>query len=380
MTETTGGSDVGTSQTRAALSADGRWRLHGKKWFTSAVTSQMALTLARPEGNGPGGGNLALFYLETRNRDGSMNGIRVERLKDKLGTRKVPTAELTLDGAVADLVRGVSGGTRDIAPMLQITRAWNSVTATAFMRRAVALARAYARERRAFGAALEALPLHRETLADLETETRAATLLAFELVELIGRAEANDIDDEHRALLRLLTPIAKLVTAKQAVAVTSEAIEAFGGAGYVEDTGLPALLRDTQVLPIWEGTTNVLALDAALRAEARAGVRALGARVRRAVAGAPAALGPAGAAAGAAIEQAAAWLDAQSDPIRLQAGARRFAFAIGRAFELALLIEHARGVPADGSAAALAAARRFAARPRDRIDAADPLESDALLG
>ncbi|HEY8555708.1 MAG TPA: acyl-CoA dehydrogenase family protein, partial [Burkholderiales bacterium] len=218
MTETTGGSDVGRSQTRAVPQADGRWRLYGKKWFTSAVTSQMALTLARPEGNGPGGSGLALFYLETHNPDGSLNGIRVERLKDKLGTRKVPTAELFLDGALAEAVMGTSNGTRHIEPMLRITRAWNSVTAAAFMRRALALARAYAEEREAFGAKLAQLPLHRETLADLEAETRAATALAFELVALMGREEANEINDGQRALLRLLTPVTKLLTAKQALA------------------------------------------------------------------------------------------------------------------------------------------------------------------
>ena len=114
---------------------------------------------------------------------------------------------------------------------------------------------------------LSELPLHVDTLAGLEAETRGAFLLAFELVELMGRQEAGELSDEQRALLRLMTPIAKLLTAKQAVAVVSECIEAFGGAGYVEDTGLPALLRDTQVLPIWEGTTNVLALDALLRGE-----------------------------------------------------------------------------------------------------------------
>ena len=373
MTETTGGSDVGTSATRAVPAANGKWHLYGKKWFTSAATSQMALTLARPEGNGPGGSNLALFYLETRNGDGGYNGIRIERLKDKLGTRKVPTAELLLDGALAEAVIGTNDGTRHIAPMLQITRAWNSVTATAFMRRSCALARAYARERNAFGAALDALPLHRETLADMETETCAATLLAFELVELIGREEANDINDESRALLRLLTPLAKLVTAKQAVAVVSEAIEAFGGAGYVEDTGLPALLRDTQVLPIWEGTTNVLALDVLLRSDVAAGFAALRSRVAAAVKGAPAILADPITSATRALDHAQAWLAATRDRSKQQAGARRLAFTIGRAFELALLVEHARWALArDRDTDAIATARRFATTTVDFIRDVDP--------
>lgn len=381
MTETTGGSDVGTSLTRAEQAADGTWRLHGKKWFTSAATSQMALTLARPDGNGPGGSGLALFYLETHKADGSLNGIRVERLKDKLGTRKVPTAELLLDGAAAEAVIGTDNGTRNIAPMLQITRAWNSVTATAFMRRAVALARAYAKERKAFGAALGALPLHRETLAELEVETRAATLLAFELVELIGREEANDISEEQRALLRLVTPIAKLLTAKQALAVVSEAIEAFGGAGYVEDTGLPALLRDTQVLSIWEGTTNVLALDALLRTDIAAGLHALQHRVHAAIGDAPSALADAAKTASAAVKHAIAWANATTEPTQRQAGARRFAVTLGRALEAALLIEHARWAAQqrgdDGSA--VAAAARFARTPIAVLQTSAD-DTQALLG
>jgi alkylation response protein AidB-like acyl-CoA dehydrogenase len=368
MTETTGGSDVGTGETRALPAAGGGWRLHGKKWFTSAATSQMALTLARPEGNGPGGSNLALFYLETHNPDGSFNGIRIERLKDKLGTRKVPTAELLLEGTRADAVIGTDSGTRHIEPMLQITRAWNSVTAVAFMRRGVALARAYARERRAFGAALDGLPLHREMLADLEVETRAALLLAFEFVALIGRAEAGEIKDDERALLRLITPIAKLLTAKQAVTAVSEAIEAFGGAGYIEDTGLPLLLRDTQVLPIWEGTTNVLALDALLRTDVASGLDAWRGRVHAATQDTPAVLANAASAARAAIEHAAAWYRATPDPKALQAGARRFAFTLGRALEAALLIEHARWQVQQGrDGPAVAVAQRFAAGPIDWI-------------
>lgn len=141
MTEITGGSDVGTTLTRAQRDSDGQWRLYGRKWFTSAITSQMALTLARPEGNGPGGAGLAMFYVETHDAAGRLNHIRIERLKDKLGTRKVPTAELSLEGARAELVGDARNGTRNIEPMLVVTRTWNSVTSVAFMRRAVALDR-----------------------------------------------------------------------------------------------------------------------------------------------------------------------------------------------------------------------------------------------
>lgn len=371
MTESTGGSDVGASLTTAVRDDSGHWRLFGKKWFTSAITSQMALTLARPEGNGPGGGGLAMFYVETHNDAGGLNGIRVERLKDKLGTRKVPTAELMLEGARAELVGDTRHGTKNIEPMLTVTRAWNSVTSVSFMRRALMLARSYASQRRAFGARLAELPLHVDTLAGLEAETRGAFLLAFELVELMGRQEAGQgidaLSESQRALLRVITPIAKLLTAKQAVAVVSECIEAFGGAGYVEDTGLPALLRDTQVLPIWEGTTNVLALDALLRGELAVGLPALRARIEQgisAIDNGEARLAAAGRLAMAAVEHVGQWLSHNNDPRRLQAHARRIAMTLGRALQLALLIEHAG---ASKTAADVAAACRFAAAPLDML-------------
>jgi acyl-CoA dehydrogenase len=380
MTESTGGSDVGGSLTRAERDEQGQWRLYGKKWFTSAITSQMALTLARPTGNGPGGSGLAMFYVETHDDSGRLNGVRVERLKDKLGTRKVPTAELFLDGARAELVGDTRNGTRHIEPMLIVTRAWNSVTSVAFMRRALALARSYAGERRAFGSKLIELPLHVDTLAGLEAEMRGAFLLAFELVELMGRQEAGELSDEQRALMRVLTPIAKLLTAKQAVAVVSECIEAFGGAGYVEDTGLPALLRDTQVLPIWEGTTNVLALDALLRGELTTALPAVRARIEQCVQDArDERLAAAGAKAVAAIEHVAQWVRERGDAIQVQSHARRIAMTIGRALELALLIEHARWELDGGGRSTLAAAVRFAAAPVDLLVEIDAQDSRLLV-
>ena len=368
MTESTGGSDVGASLTRAELQ-DAEWRLYGKKWFTSAITSQMALTLARPTGNGSGGSGLAMFYVETHDADGRLNHIRVERLKDKLGTRKVPTAEIVLDGARAALVCGTSDGTRNIEPMLVVTRAWNSVTSAAFMRRGVALARAYSGERRAFGADLKDLPLHVDTLAGLEVITRASFLLAFELVELMGRLEAGEIDDEQRQLLRLLTPIAKLLTARQAVAVVSEAIEAFGGAGYVEDTGLPVLLRDTQVLPIWEGTTNVLALDALLRGDLTAGLEALSRRTAAATGDVrDARLAALRARPAELIANVLRWRRQHSQAAEMQSGARRMAMTIGQAWQLGLLIEHAQWcLDAGMDDGAVAAATRFATMPLDLL-------------
>jgi len=365
MTEATGGSDVGGTRTQAIQQRDGTWRLYGKKWFTSAITSQMTLALARPEGNAAGGNNLALFYVETRDSVGQLNGLRVERLKDKLGTRKLPTAELTLDGAPATLVNATHGGTHAIEPMLVITRAWNSISAAAFMRRGLMLAHSYAHQRLAFGKHLHELPLHASTLADLEAETRGALLLTLELVQLIGRQECNALDDAQRALLRLLTPIAKLTTAKQAVATLSEVIECFGGAGYVEDTGIPVLLRDAQVLPIWEGTTNVLALDALLRGDVHAGLSAATARVQLATREVQhGVLKRCGQIAVDAVTNAHHWLTTTHNKSELQAGARQFALTVARAIELALLVEHAHWQSQQGGAdEAMESVVRFARVP-----------------
>ena len=385
MTEATGGSDVGLSETVARREGEGVWRLYGRKWFTSATTSQMALTLARPEGNASGGQGLALFYIETRDAEGRLRNIEINRLKDKLGTRKVPTAELTLTGTPAELVCGPTGGIRNIAPMLNITRLWNGISAVSLMRRGLALALDFARRRVAFGATLNEKPLHLDTLAGLQAEAEAAFHLAFFVAELTGRSEAGEISEEETLILRLLTPVMKLTTAKQAVVVASEVLEAFGGAGYVEDTGLPMLLRDAQVLPIWEGTTNVLSLDClralgegnrafqALKAEAirsletiREGRLFEAARVVR-----------------SALDHAESWLSQAKEEGQavVESGARRFALTLGRTMELALLIKHAqwsKDEEADGRATA--AARCFASSVIDLLTSKSLDDARELFG
>lgn len=382
MTERTGGSDVGLSETVARRDGD-TFRLYGTKWFTSATTAQMALTLARPEGNGPGGRGLALFYVEVQDAEGRYNGIRVNRLKEKLGTRKVPTAELTLEGAAATPVAGLSDGIRNISSMLNITRTWNAVMSASGMRRAMALVRDYAGRRKAFGAKLLEKPLHKDTLAGMEAEFEGAFLLAFRTAELLGKREAGTATESDRHLLRVLTPIAKLTTGKQAVAVASEALEACGGAGYVEDTGLPMLLRDAQVLPIWEGTTNVLSLDAlrALGSEGGAALGALKAEIDASLRGcADPGLRPCAEAAHTACERACAWLvQYLKDPVALEAGARRFALTLGRALELSLLCTHGQWCLDHGhSGRAAAAARQLLRNGIDFIAFPESADTDLL--
>ncbi|HEY4144976.1 acyl-CoA dehydrogenase family protein [Pinirhizobacter sp.] len=261
MTETPGGSDVGRTETSARQGPDGQWRLYGRKWFSSAVVGEAALALARPEGSAAGTSALALFYVETRDAEGRWQGLSINRLKDKLGTRELPTAEVELDGILAHPVGGLDHGVKLVAPMLNVTRTWNAVCAVATMARANALALDYARRREAFGRPLIEQPLHARTLATMQAEGAAAFALAFLVAELLGKVEHATASSQERVLLRVLTPAAKAWTGKLAVRMASEALECFGGAGYIEDTGLPQLLRDAQVYPIWEGTTNVLALD-----------------------------------------------------------------------------------------------------------------------
>jgi hypothetical protein len=336
----------------------------------------MALTLARPEGNPPGGRGLAMFYLELRDEQGRLQNLQINRLKDKFGTRKLPTAELTLDGVAASPVAGLENGVRNITPMLNITRTWNAVAAVLGMRRAVALTRDYASKREAFGAKLIDKPLHVDTMAQTIAEAQGAFLLAFRVVELLGRIEAGEASESEQLVSRLLTPVAKLVTGKQAVTVASETLESFGGAGYVNDTGIPRLFADAQVLPIWEGTTNVLSLDT-LRALRHKGVwQAFVAEINgRLEAVRDARLRTGVERCAAALRHAGAWLP-KTDAERelLEAGARRFALTLGRTTELALLTDHAQWcLDAKKGERALAAARRFA---RGRIDL---IEDDGFI-
>lgn len=266
MTERKGGSDVANgTETIAIPQEDGTYKLHGYKWFSSATDADMTFTLARVLNSDgsvvPGTKGVTMFYLKTRNEDGMLNNIEVQKLKNKLGTRQLPTAELLLHGSQAHKVSEEGRGISCISDMLTITRFHNSISATGFMRRIMTLAQDYCLRRSVFGKLLIDHPLHMQTLARMEVETRAAFLLTMEISRLLGKQECNEASDIELHVPRVLTPIAKLYTAKQCIQVVSEGLESFGGQGYIEDTGLPVLLRDAQVLPIWEGTTNVLSLD-----------------------------------------------------------------------------------------------------------------------
>lgn len=270
MTEKTGGSDVGISETRARKTNHSDiYQLYGTKWFTSATTSQMCFTLARIEdekGNiTEGSKGLSLFYVELRDEQGKLDNIFVRRLKDKLGTKALPTAEIEFQGTKAYLVGNIGEGIKNISHLFNITRIYNATTTVGSFRRIYQLAEDFSKKRIAFGKPLSQQPLHKKMLSEAKDELFRCQILAFYTVSLLQKEEMMEekgADHQHVSrLLRLFTPLAKLYTAKKNMIWTSELIESFGGAGYVEDTGLPKFLRDSQVLTIWEGTTNVLSLD-----------------------------------------------------------------------------------------------------------------------
>lgn len=378
MTENTGGSDVGNTETIARQDASGQWRLYGRKWFSSAVVGEMALALARPEGTGAGTGALALFFVETMDGERRKPELVIDRLKDKLGTHELPTAEIHLDGLPAWPLGELANGVRQVAPMLNITRTWNAVCATASMARAIALARDYATRRQAFGKPLIDQPLHAQTLADMQAEFEGAFALTFEIAHLLGRVEHGTALPHEAALLRLLTPLAKLWTGKMAVKLCSEALECFGGAGYIEDTGLPQLLRDAQVYAIWEGTTNVLSLDS-LRALADENLGALRTAIESWLADSIDA--NARQAIHRALDSATARLHANaSQRDALEAGARGLALTLARCTAAALLARHDTWSAPHGHARAGAALRRFVAHGLDRLSATDATDTALLIG
>lgn len=376
MTETAGGSDVGRTGTVARQDAEGQWRLYGRKWFSSAVVGEAALALARPEGSGEGTAALALFYVETMDGAARKPQLAIDRLKDKLGTRELPTAEIHLDGLPACPLGELAHGVRQVAPMLNVTRTWNAVCAVASMARALALACDYAARREAFGRALIEQPLHAQTLAAMRAEFEGAFALAFEVVQLLGRVEQGQAAPHEAALLRLLTPLAKLWTGKLAVALCSEALECFGGAGYIEDTGLPQLLRDAQVYAIWEGTTNVLALDS-LRALGE-GLPALRTAIDGWTGGShePETLAPIHAALDVAAQQVRSL---QDDRAPLEAAARGLSLTLARSAAAALLARQSTFARERGDMRPGAALRRFVAHGLDRTIAPDLADTRLLL-
>lgn len=262
LTERDGGSDVGACSTVAVPQPDGSYRLQGRKWFCSNASSELSMVLARPRGASPGTRGLGLFAMRRHTPDGELNGLMLERLKDKLGTRSMPTGELVIETARAEVVGQLERGFLQMTDMLNLSRLYNATASLAIVRRVTTEALRWCRQRRTFGAELVGYPMIRCGLAGMMTELEASLHLLFEVALRRGRELAGRADGRDNQLLRLLTPLLKYHTARLAVDLASQALELHGGNGYIEDWPVARMFRDAQVLPIWEGATNILVLDA----------------------------------------------------------------------------------------------------------------------
>jgi alkylation response protein AidB-like acyl-CoA dehydrogenase len=376
LTERQGGSDVGANAA-VAEQRGGRWILSGDKWFCSNVDAEAILALARMPGAGAGTRGLGLFLVLRERPAGNGGTIRIHRLKDKLGVRSMPTGEVTLEGSEGYLIGGEGEGFKRMAEMINLSRLYNAVGSVAALRRGLLEALAHGARRRAFGSRLWELPLWRACMADLQAEYLGAFVLVFEAVRALDRS-ANG-DETAAKLARLLTPLVKAQAGKLGVFGVSEAMEAVGGNGYIEESILPRLLRDAQVLPIWEGTTNILTLDVLRAVQKERAHEAFFDRLHRALAALPPeALGGRGLhryiegrLRGDAERLAA--LQGESEANQ-QRAAREWLESAGRTASMALLLE-AAAAPALREPC-LAALRRLQARPFN----VQPLAGSAAVG
>ena len=268
MTEKEGGSDVGTLTTSAVQDGE-HWRLTGEKWFCSNADAKVVMLLARPEGAGSGTRGVGLFLMPRFLDDGSQNHYRIVRLKDKLGTRSMASGEIKLEGAIAYAVGRLDRGFVQMAEMVNSSRLSNGVKSTALMRRAHHDAMTVATNRVVFGRRIVDLPLGRRQLLKIMLATEQALSMSFLAADALDRAEAGSQDAA--ALLRILTPTLKFRATRDARKVCGDALEMRGGIGYIEEFATSRLLRDAHLGSIWEGTGNIVALDALKRAVGRHG-------------------------------------------------------------------------------------------------------------
>ena len=331
MTEKQGGSDVRANTTTATPAGDGEYRITGHKWFTSAPMGDLFMVLAQA----PGG--LSCFLLPRVAPDGTRGGMRLMRLKDKLGNRSNASAEVEYENAQAWLVGEEGSGVRVILEMVNSTRLDCVLAAATGMRLGVMHAAHHAAHRKAFGANLIEAPLMANVLADLAVESEAATTVALRLAGATDRAVRGDQGEA--AFRRLALAVTKYWVCKQAPAHAAEALECLGGNGYVEESGMPRLYREAPLGSIWEGSGNVAALDA---------LRAL----TRQPEAAEAFFAELDLAAGAdrRLDEAIARLRKEAaDPS--ESAARRLAEAMAVTLQAALLIRHGHPAVADAFAA-----------------------------
>ncbi len=365
MTEIKGGSDLASSECGAVKTPQG-WRVNGSKWFCSNIDAEAILTLARPEGAAPGLAGLALFLVPKRRPDGSHNGIHIRRLKDKLGTKAVPTGEVEFIDAEAYLMGGGRGeeGARDgrginrMMEMVQGSRFGVALMGLGIMRRSFLESAIYAFHRQAFGRPIAEYPLVQETLVNMATEVEAGCAIAFEAAEAGARQDA-----ESRRLYRILVPLAKVRCARRGVELASQAIEIHGGNGYIENWPVARQLRDAQCHTIWEGTENIICLDVLRAITKEHAEEGLFGRIERAIGGAEhPALADTASQVGRATDEAKeaiAYLEHAPQEIRLLQ-ARRLTDFMADVAQAALLVEEATWeIEHKGSARKAVVARQF---------------------
>lgn len=258
MTEQDAGSDVGAITTEARFE-NGVWRLYGDKWFCSNPDADLAMVLARPEGGQSGTRGLTLFLLPRRLPDGRLNNYRILRLKDKMGTRSMASGEIALEGAEAYVVGEEGKGFKHMTDMINMSRLSNGVRSAGLMRRTVNESLYIARNRHAFGRHLIELPLMQRQLLKMMLTAEQGRSMVFHTAECLRRADKGD--QEASKLLRILTPLIKFRTTRDARKVTADGMEVRGGCGYIEEWSDARVVRDAHLGSIWEGTSNIVALD-----------------------------------------------------------------------------------------------------------------------
>lgn len=266
MTEKSGGSDVGALES-VARREGGEWRLYGDKWFCSHADADIVLILARPEGAPAGTRGLGLFAMPRRLDDGSRNRYRIVRLKDKLGTRSMASGEILLEGAFAWQIGELRNGLKQMLEQVNLSRLSHGVRAAAMMRRCLNESMVVARNRVAFGGALIEMPLVRRQLMKIMVPTEQA-LSMYAFAAQVMEA-ANRGDEGSAQLLRILTPLYKFRACRDNIEVATRAMEMRGGNGYIEDWVNARLVRDAHLGVLWEGTSNINALDVVSRAVAK---------------------------------------------------------------------------------------------------------------
>ena len=276
MTEQAAGSDVGAIDT-VARHEDGDWKLYGDKWFCSNPDAALGMVLARPEGGGTGTGGLSLFLLPRHLPDGRRNDYRILRLKDKMGTKSMASGEIALEGATAYLVGEPGQGFKQMTDMINMSRLANGVRSAGLMRRSVTESLFIARNRTAFGKRLVDLPVMRRQLMKMMTTAEQGRAMVFHTADVLRRADAGEAGLDK--VLRILTPLVKFRTCRDARKVAGDAMEVRGGCGYIEEWSDARVLRDAHLGSIWEGTSNIVALDVARAVRREDALSALDAHV-----------------------------------------------------------------------------------------------------